>query len=159
MTPPASDQFVVGSTGNLTGFEGLTDRFEHFWCWVKAGRDGPEHRALSYYDSDPSVAGSHQEHLPGRVRVAPDSDPVRIMVFDRRGERDGVSIAAGLHPRVDLLAWLTSADPQISMVIEEGRHPSLSEHLGIPVGDHRDDGGGAMSHHHQREWCLAPSQP
>jgi hypothetical protein len=77
------------------------------------------------------------------------------MVFDGRGECDGVSITTGLHPRVDLLAWLTSADPQISMVMEEGRHPSLSEHLGIPVGDHRDDGGGAMSHHHQRERCLA----
>jgi len=48
------------------------------------------------------------------------------MALDGRGEGDGISITTGLHPRVDLLAWLTATDPQIQMVVEEGRHSCFS---------------------------------
>jgi len=70
------------------------------------------------------------------------------VVFERRGEIDGLAITTALDPRVDLLAWFTVTGAQIPMVIKQSRHSGSSERFGITICNHRDRGRGSVSHYH-----------
>lgn len=63
------------SPGDVAGFEGPADRFEHFPRRVESGRFSAEYGTSGNQHLGPGVTCGDDEYLPGRVRITPDPDP------------------------------------------------------------------------------------
>ena len=60
----------------------------------------------------------HGHHLAAGVAVTPQGDAAGVDLGALAREVEGREVAAALHPRIDLTAWLAAAASQVAVVVD-----------------------------------------
>src|SRR5215831_13137318 len=97
-----------------------------------------------------AIDGTDHQYLTAAVAGARDTDPVSVGIWQRLGICDRVAVISDLLPRVDLLAWLTVAGAEVSVVKHERGKTRLRERLGEMVEIHLFHGREAVGHDNRR---------
>jgi hypothetical protein len=79
---------------------------------------------LRHHGGDPVIDASDDQRDRRAETVAPQGDAAALHALRCGGVRDGVAVAPGLQPRVDLLTRFTTAGPEVAVIIGSTARPA-----------------------------------
>jgi hypothetical protein len=105
---------------------------------------------------DPAVHRGDDEDVTAGVAAAPHADALRVHLGQGARVGDGVPVVPDLRPRVDLLAGLAVAGPEVTVVVDERVQARRGEDLGVVVEVHLLDRRVAVCHDDGRSRRTRP---